>query len=487
MYAIRAACLAALLSSVAACAESAAPSLAEWGPSLGSPANGAGTGRHVLLLSRTPGPAFAQEVATLGGRIDWIAGGIATLSGLDESGRQLIARRNEVRLIVPDVALSLDPPAGGLDVVAVDAVHPRAPGTPGSSALHGRQWNMRAIEADKAWAAGALGSPAVTAFILDSGIDYQYSDLLGLVDERRSIDLTGSFPVEVTIAGRPTVVTFTEADTVARYFPTRKAFTDLYYHGTHVAATVSSNAFVAAGVTSRTRLVAVKVCTYLNICPFSSVLRGILHAADRGADIINVSLGGSLRKQGNGRLVRFINQAFNHARSRGVTVVVAAGNDAADLDHDVAGYSAYCDAPGVICTAATGPTNQSSVDGPFADVDASASYTNFGRSAIDLAAPGGNINAPTAPNTLVYAACSQTSLVIPVCRTGVFAVGSLGTSMAAPHVSGAVSLLVPRLGRNPAAIDAHLHNALDDLGRPGTDPRYGHGRLNVARAAGVLP
>jgi subtilisin family serine protease len=484
MHRARPAFILALMASVTACTDSAAPS-----PdlSLESSPTHPGMGRHILLLSRMPGDAFAQEVTTLGGRIEWIAGGMATLSGLDESGRQLIARRNEVRLIVSDVSLSLDPPAGGLDVVAVGAVQPRAPGTPGSSALHGRQWNMRAIAADKAWAAGALGSPSVTAFILDSGIDYRYSDLLGLVDESRSIDLTGSFPVEVTIAGRPTVVTFTEADTVARYFPTRKAFTDLYFHGTHVAATVSSNAFVAAGVTSRTRLVAVKVCTYLNICPFSSVLRGILHAADHGADIINVSLGGSFHKQGNGQLVRFINQAFTHARSRGVTVVVAAGNDAADLDHDVAGYSAYCDAPGVICTAATGPTNQSSVDGPFADVDASASYTNFGRSAIDLAAPGGNINAPMAPNTFVYAGCSQTSLVIPVCRTGVFAVGSLGTSMAAPHVSGAVSLLVPRLGRNPAAIDAHLRNTLDDLGQPGADPRYGRGRLNVARAAGILP
>ena len=484
MHRARLAFLVGLLAAVSACADAAAP-----GPELSLGNSGAhpGMGRHILLLSRTPGDAFTHEVATLGGRIDWIAGGMATLSGLDESGRQLIARRNEVRLIVPDVALSLDPFAHALDVVAVDAVRLRGPATPGSSALHSRQWNMRAIAADKAWAAGALGSPAVTTFILDSGIDYQHSDLSGLVDESRSIDLTGSFPVRVTIAGRPAVVTFTEADTVARYFPMRAAFTDLYFHGTHVAATVSSNAFVAAGVTSRTRLVAVKVCTYINICPFSSVLRGILHAADHGADIINLSLGGSFHKQGNGLLVRFINQAFNHARSRGVTVVVAAGNDAADLDHDVAAYSAYCDAPGVICIAATGPTNQSGVDGPFADVDASASYTNFGRSAIDLAAPGGNRNAPLAPDTFVYAACSQTSLLLPVCRTGVFAVGSLGTSMAAPHVSGAASLLVPRLGRNPAAIDAHLRNTLDDLGQRGTDPRYGRGRLNVARAAGVLP
>jgi subtilisin family serine protease len=230
----------------------------------------------------------------------------------------------------------------------------------------------------------------------------------------------------------------------------------------------------------------VKVCTYINVCPFSSVLRGVIHAADSGADVVNLSLGGSFHKRGNGLLVQFVNQAFNYARARGVTIVVAAGNDGADLDHDVAAYSAYCNAPGVICTAATGPTNQSSADGPFTSVDASASYSNFGRSAIDLAAPGGNMNAPAAPNTLVYAGCSQTSLVVPVCRTGVFAIGSLGTSMAAPHVSGAASLLVSRFGRNPAAIHARLQRTLDDLGQPGADPRYGKGRLNVARAVSGL-
>jgi subtilisin family serine protease len=481
-----AALLGALIWSLSACADSAGPTTQRPDASIGLIATAPGIGRYVLLL-RAPGGALAENVAALGGRIDWMAGGMATLSGLDESGAERIARRSEVRLLVPDEALSLDLPPNALDVISLDGFQPQAPATPSSSALYARQWNMRAIAADSAWAAGALGSPVVTTFILDSGIDYEHVDLLGLVDERRSIDLTGSFPVLSTIAGRPTVVTFTEADTVARYFPARKAFTDLFFHGTHVAATVSSNAVVAAGVTSRTRLVAVKVCTYIDVCPFSSVLRGVIHAADNGADVVNLSLGGTLQKRANGLLVHFVNHAFSYARARGVTIVVAAGNDGADLDHDVAAYSAYCDAPGVICTAATGPTNQASPDGPFTNVDASASYSNFGRSAIDLAAPGGNINAPVAPNTFVYAGCSQTSLVVPVCRTGVFAIGSLGTSMAAPHVAGVAALLVSRFGRNPAAIDARLQRTLDDLGEPGADPRYGKGRLNVARAVSALP
>src|SRR5204863_176925 len=74
-------------------------------------------------------------------------------------------------------------------------------------------------------------------------------------------------------------VPFTEADTVQKYFPGKEVYTDLFFHGTHTAATVSSNAVRAAGVTSRTTLVAVKVCGYINDCPFSSILNGVIYAA----------------------------------------------------------------------------------------------------------------------------------------------------------------------------------------------------------------
>ncbi len=87
----------------------------------------------------------------------------------------------------------------------------------------------------------------------------------------------------------------------------------------------------------------------------------------------------------------------------------------------------------------------------------------------------------------MYAACSQTSLVIPVCQTGTYIIGAQGTSMAAPHVSGAAALLVAAGGSNPAQVRAVLQNTADDLGQPGTDPFYGKGRLNVARAVGAIP
>ena len=59
--------------------------------------------------------------------------------------------------------------------------------------------------------------------------------------------------------------------------------------------------------------------------------------------------------------------------------------------------------------------------------------------------------------------------------------------MAAPHVAGAAAMLVTQLGRNPAGIHARLQKSADDLGQQGTDPYYGKGRLNIARALGVIP
>jgi subtilisin family serine protease len=306
-------------------------------------------------------------------------------------------------------------------------------------------------------------------------------------------------------------VPFTEADSVRKYFPTRLLFTDLFFHGTHTAATVSSNAVAAAGVTSRTKLVAVKVCGYINACPFSSILNGVIYAANNGGDVVNMSLGGAFTKAGNGRFVGLLNKVFNYAQSKGVTVVVSAGNSAADLDHDGNTYWTFCNTPSVICVAATGPTSDATGNlqpgtnpdrrtGPWTDVDAPAYYTNFGRSAINVAAPGGNssfgppLPLPAGRDVFVWAACSATRLTVPVPGNGSSVrvacalpiVGAQGTSMSAPHVSGTAALLVSILGRNPGQIKARIQQSADNVAGNGTTPFYGKGRLNVARAVGAI-
>lgn len=434
----------------------------------------AATGRHIVSFTGGAPADFADRVAGLGGSVLWVssATGLATVSGLTSSAATALAATTGIQEVDADEGIALDIPATA-DAESADASGVNSNANPAAAFFFRRQWHLRAVHADIAWANGFRGSSSVKVFMLDSGIDYKYIDLAGRVDLGLSVDLLGTF----LFNGKP----FTEADTVKKFFPSYQPFTDLFFHGTHTAATVSSNAFAAAGVTSQTTLVAVKVCAYLNTCPFSSILNGVIYATDHGADVINMSLGGGFVKAGNGRFVGLLNKTFNYARSQGVTTVVSAGNASADLDHNGNVYSTFCNTPAVICVAATGPTAQASTNGPWTNIDAPAFYTNFGSSAINVAAPGGN-NA-----SFVWEGCSETSVLVPICGTGIFIIGVQGTSMAAPHVAGTAALLVSILGRNPGAIKTQLQSTADDVGKPGTDPFYGKGRVNTARAVGAIP
>jgi subtilisin family serine protease len=213
-----------------------------------------------------------------------------------------------------------------------------------------------------------------------------------------------------------------------------------------------------------------------------------------------------LTKAGGGaQLVSLFNQVFRYARRQGAVVVVAAGNEATDLDHDAIPnasgdmqrypslYAAYCDAQHVICVSAVGPETRT---GP---ADVPAYYTNFGRSAIAVAAPGGN-----ASNTLsawpwgtgnvswIWSMCPVNYLPNPAtpavrpCASGGAVNALIGTSQAAPHVAGLAALLVAEMGKDkPAQIKTRIQQSADDLGQPGTDPYFGKGRINVARALGL--
>lgn len=246
-----------------------------------------------------------------------------------------------------------------------------------------------------------------------------------------------------------------------------------------MGSTVASNAFVSAGVTSQTTLIGAKVCDVFGSCDFGAIFSGLLFAAENGADVINMSLGGAFSKPGNGRFVGFLNSFMNQIRRSGATVVVSAGNDARNLDQDGSIYDTFCDSPNVICVSATGPESSASPSGPWTNIDAFAPYSNFGRSAIDVAAPGGNSGGP------VWAACSQTSLTIPDCQTGTFIVGANGTSFAAPHVSGLAALLYSQGIDKPGRVKTKIQQSADDLGQNGTDPFYGKGRISVSKTFGL--
>ena len=463
---------------------------------------GAATGRHIVSFRGQAPSDFAAQVEAKGGKVLWMSprSGLAAVRGLTGSAAASFVGKPGIDAVDADETISLEMPRlSPVDAGGVAGV--QSADNPAGAVRYARQWNMRAVQADAAWAKGFLGSPTVSIFMLDSGIDYLHADLEGRVDLTRSIDLLGTFETQVVVGKDTITVPFTEADTVRAYFPGRLLFTDLFFHGTHTGATVTSNAVRAAGITSKTTLVAVKVCGYINECPFSSILGGVIYGADNGADVMNLSLGGSFPKKGNQALIRLINRVFDYARSQGVTIVVSAGNAATNLDHNRNSYQSFCDTPAVICIAATGPTSDANATnpnpalartGPWTDVDAPAYYTNFGRKAIDLAAPGGNssfgppLTPPAGRDIFVWAACSQTSVFIPCFSSPFFIVGAQGTSMAAPHVTGTAALLVSIFGRDPEQIKARLEQSADKIGGKRLAAFYGNGRLNVARAVGAI-
>jgi hypothetical protein len=425
-----------------------------------------GSGRVIVSFRGRAADAVAADVAARGGTLEWYhAGtGIGVVSGLAQADAAALpgATQAEADAAV-QVAPAADPmvsdESAGDASVSSDGAESQA--NPATAFFYRRQWNLRAIGANFAWAAGRTGSSSVRVAILDTGIDDRYLDLNGLVDLSRSVSFVPS-----------------DDALVHALFPTRSVTTDLHFHGTHVASIVSSKALAVAGVTSRVRLMAVKVLNRNGSGFTSDILRGVLFAADNGADVINMSLGGEFAKAGNGRLIGFINKVFSYAQRQGTLAVVAAGNAHEDLDHNGNTYDDYCNQANVVCVAATGPT-AGATNGPWVGVDTPTPYTNYGSSAITVAAPGGYAQP-------VWGACSTTSLAVPVCRTGTFTLGVSGTSQATPHVSGLAALIVEDVGHgHPQQVRARLMQSADDLGAPGVDPYYGKGRINVKTALGL--
>jgi len=207
----------------------------------------------------------------------------------------------------------------------------------------------------------------------------------------------------------------------------------------------------------------------------------VLWAADHGADIANMSLGGGFAKTASGPYVALINQVFQYAQKKGMLIVVAAGNSALNMNKLGNVLVTYCEQQHVVCVSATGPTSAASDAGPWYNIDAPAVYTNYG-AAIDVAAPGGNTGG------YVWADCSETTLIpaLLVCQQGGYAVSAAGTSMATPHVTGLAALLIDQVGKHdPALLKQRIMQSADDLGKPGSDPFYGAGRIDVKKALGL--
>lgn len=464
------------------------------------------SGRYVVLVDGAISvDSFTARVTALGGSVQshHAGSGLALLTGMTETAAAALAASG-VGVVHPDFQISVDMPAASAEADASDvAVEINSQSNPATASRYPWQWNMNLIQAPAAWTAQKLGSSTVTVAILDTGLDYDAPDLNGLVDLSRSKSFMDTFVGRADDPSTPTVnerSPIVPADDVINsvFFPTRHLINDLNGHGTNVATQVSSKAAALAGVTSKTTLIGVKVLGANGLGSFSDIMNGVLWAADHGADVANMSLGGDFSKVGNGPSVATINRVFNYARQQGMVIVVSAGNSKQDLQHNVNTYSTYCDAPHVICVSSVGPIVPNGV------ADIPAYYTNFGRGTLDIAAPGGNAGTTVSAwpygqgsASYVWSYCAKQRLVITrlaapadttkgslaltACTAGNRISGFIGTSQAAPHVAGLAALLVAETGnQNPEWIKQRIQLSADPV-----DPSVGRGRINVRTALGL--
>lgn len=444
-----------------------------------APAHEAATapGQYLVTFKGQIPSDFAQRVASLGGTVLYQHAGIgfAAVAGLTDDAAVRLGTSTGVSDVAVDAEFQADI-GQSVDMELNDVAESQT--APATALRYSFQWNMRFIHANAAWSAGKLGSPNVTAAIIDTGLDYTINDLNGLVDLSRSVSFVAS-----------------DNALNATYFPSRHPVDDYNGHGTNVATQVSSKAFALAGVTSRTTLIGVKVLSRTGSGSTSGVLAGIAWAADHGANVANMSLGGGFAKAGNGRFVALINKTFNYAKQKGMLIVVSAGNSAADLDHDGNQYLTYCNSPHVICVSAVGPVLSTGTG------DIPSYYTNYGRSVIGVAAPGGNAGStlsawPWGNDSVswVWSYCPKfriaglTTAGVPVltaCSAGNRLSGFIGTSQASPHVTGLAALLMAEYGTDAVQTRQRILTSALDRGETGTDPFFGRGRIDVAAALGL--
>jgi subtilisin family serine protease len=378
--------------------------------------------------------------------------------------------------VMPDLELQWQNPLNAEGVVTLDEF-----GTPPSSGdddfFFDLQWGHDAVNAPEAWNAGVRGN-GVTVAVIDGGFDIDHPDLSpNIVD----------------------AVSFVPGEGVEYALP------DTFSHGSHTAGTIGAadNAFGTIGVAPEVDLMLIKSLTDEGSGAFSWIIEGILYAADNDADVISMSLGASIPRRcvfeeeveegvfeevkypsvACAELLTATQAAISYAYQSGATVVASIGNDARDLDHDADLIEIPGQGPHHLGISATGPFGWGA--DPTTSLDWLAIYSNYGKSAVDFAAPGGDYYLAFFDEG--YLPCTVAGLTRPCYVFDyVFSTGndgwywSVGTSMAAPHAAGIAALIVSENGgdMHPAQVMREMRARADDLGKPGKDDYYGNGRVS---------
>ncbi len=295
----------------------------------------------------------------------------------------------------------------------------------------GDMWGLIMIGMPRAWDI-QKGSSAITVAVLDNGCSPNHPDLASrLVPGWDTADNDPDTSPSPTDSGAG--------------------------HGTHVAGTIAAvtdNGIGVAGVCwSGVRVMPIKVFKDIpteNDSGTTAVIDGLDYAMNRGAQVVNMSLGWP----GGYRPSDALWDKIKELNSRGIIIVCAAGNE---YRGPVSYPAAY---PECIAVSALGPTGSL------------APYSNVG-SQIDISAPGGDMSLG------VRGGIISTYWTPPNNNTYEFL---QGTSMASPHVAGAAALLLSA-GIHPSEVKTRLFESATPAGT--TSPpniEYGWGILNVAKA-----
>jgi len=463
-----------VLLSLVGCADQPSPTDPLAAAPLANASAGVG-GKFLVAFSDRRAPVdFEARISERGGTVEKILAGpgIAIVSGLTSEGAAELSATGGIDAVAEDMAIAPGDPdqettaSGPRSGIArfseSELANEAAPGKPlpDDASNYASQWNMQIIRAETAWHAGEFGSPTVRVYLLDTGVDYTKPDLRAHVDSARSIALIRSDPLgELARA---------EAEHVAPYM-------DFHSHGTAVASTIVSNGIELAGVTTKTRIVAVKVLDRARVGSFTTFVEGIDYAANGDADIIHLSLAypgfSRVNNAANAAaMIAMVDRATTFAHEQGAVIMVAGGNAAANLDDPT--WWRFCNAKYVLCVSATAANDQP------------ASYTNYGVNTVTVAGPGGDTVATS--NVKVLVNCSSFSLVTTgnpaPCGAGEPRFETLGTTFGAAAASGVAALIISRIGHGqPDLVREILESTADDLGPPGPDKFYGAGRINVAR------